>query len=339
MDLETNPTSQPDSESENDDALTYLRGAREQRAVRAARDQAHRPRLTRIADRERQRFRAAAEFNLVPSGFQPTFRGKQFEENWLLESLGGFYDDSLISDILSQVKGGKEANVYCCLAHPSLGPRWVAGKVFRPRMFRNLKNDAAYRTGGELRGADGKALRKKREQRAVADRTTVGLRMLHQSWLANEAGALGRLQQAGTLTPRLYGVNANALLMDFHGEPGDPAPTLNHITLGKAEARRLYDTVLEQIRIMLRCEIIHGDLSAFNILYYRGEIRIIDFPQSMNPWRNPRAFTFFRRDVTRVLEYFERYADMPEPGWLARALWREAYGEDAPETLGGERPA
>ncbi len=318
---------------DTDDELNYIQRDRDRRAILDDRQREQKPRLTKIADQNRTRFRSAATASVAPTGFNPTFKGKQFEENWLLESLGGFYDEHLIADILAQVKGGKEANVYCCLAHATLGPSWVAAKVFRPRMFRNLKNDAAYRAGGDLIGADGKAMRKQREQRAVAGRTGIGLEMLHQSWLSNEFAVLSKLHAAGALTPKPYGVNANAILMEYMGEPGMAAPTLNHVILGEDEGRTLFHRVIAQIRLMLRCEIIHGDLSAYNILYWKGEIRIIDFPQAVNPWRNPHAYRFFTRDVTRVTDYFAGYGIAARPEALARALWREVFGPEAGEKL------
>mgnify|MGYP001156527195 CR=1 FL=1 len=319
---------------EHDDELNYIRSARGRRAIGVAREQEHKPRLTRVADQAHSNFKAAEAFNIAPTGFNPTFKGKRFEEEWLRQSLGSFYDDSLISDVLSQVKGGKEANVYCCLAYPGLGPRWLAAKIFRPRMFRNLKNDAAYREGGELIGRDGKAMRKKREQTAVAQRTKIGLAMLHQSWLSNEHGTLTRLHAAGALTPKPWGVNGNTILMDFLGEQAMPAPALNHVDLEPAEGRRLFEQMVSQLRLMLKADVVHGDLSAFNILYWQGEIRIIDFPQAVNPWRNPNAFRFFTRDVTRVIDYFSGYGVNANPEGLARALWREAYGAEAGERLG-----
>jgi catechol 2,3-dioxygenase-like lactoylglutathione lyase family enzyme len=45
-----------------------------------------------------------------------------------------------ILDVLRRVKGGKEANVYCCRTHPSTGVDLLAAKLYRPRMFRNLRS-------------------------------------------------------------------------------------------------------------------------------------------------------------------------------------------------------
>ena len=45
-----------------------------------------------------------------------TFGAGASEEALLQAALGGFYRDHVITDVLARVKGGKEANVYCCQA-------------------------------------------------------------------------------------------------------------------------------------------------------------------------------------------------------------------------------
>jgi len=76
-----------------------------------------------------------------------TYAPARFEEVWLRASLASFYEEEWISDVLALVKGGKEANVYRCRAHPNTGEQFLAAKVYRPRQFRNLRNDKRYREG------------------------------------------------------------------------------------------------------------------------------------------------------------------------------------------------
>src|SRR3954469_18631769 len=90
------------------------------------------------------------------TGFQTTYTPGLFEEGWLIDSLRPFYDRGLITDVLARVKGGKEANVYRCAANPETGMTLMAVKVYRPRMFRNLRNDKMYQEGRQLLTADGK---------------------------------------------------------------------------------------------------------------------------------------------------------------------------------------
>jgi RIO kinase 1 len=269
--------------------------------------------------------RQASEYDAQVDMFNPTYKGKRFEQDWLLESLGDFYYNHLIADILAQVKGGKEANVYRCSAHPQLSVKLLAAKVYRPRMFRNLKNDADYRAGSAIKGEDGKELIKKREMRAVAKRSKVGLEMLHNSWLGTEHAVLKKLSEAGASTPKVYAVSGNAILMDYFGDDNMAAPPLSQVALDERKARRAFDQTVHNIRLMLEAEIVHGDLSAFNILHWGDDIMLIDFPQASNPWKNPHAKRFFERDVTRVCEYFAQYGIAPAPERLARDLWFQAF--------------
>lgn len=88
---------------------------------------------------------------------------RHHERQWLIESLSSFYRDNVIFDVIRQVKSGKEANVYCCEAHPATGVELIAAKLYRPRILRTLKNDAIYKAGRMLRGEDGKELKGRRE--------------------------------------------------------------------------------------------------------------------------------------------------------------------------------
>jgi serine/threonine-protein kinase RIO1 len=86
----------------------------------------------------------------MQTGFGMTYKPSRHESGWLLSSLAPFYQQNLITDVLASVKGGKEASVYRCQAGPTLvaeGTSLLAAKVYRPRQFRNLRNDKMYRDG------------------------------------------------------------------------------------------------------------------------------------------------------------------------------------------------
>jgi RIO kinase 1 len=79
------------------------------------------------------------------AGFHPTLLASRRDAPWILSSLEPFYKQQLITDVLHEAHSGKEATVYCCKAHTSTGVEYLAAKVYRPRMFRSLRNDAIYR--------------------------------------------------------------------------------------------------------------------------------------------------------------------------------------------------
>ncbi len=102
-----------------------------------------------------------------PRPFDPTFTGTLQEKAWLKGALGGLFEDHWFDDILYRVKPGKEATVYCCQAGPSTGVEHLAAKVYRPRMFRAMRNDWVYKQGRTLRDPEGKLAYDSRSQRAV----------------------------------------------------------------------------------------------------------------------------------------------------------------------------
>jgi RIO kinase 1 len=261
--------------------------------------------------------------------FRPTFSASRHERAWILDFLGPFYTEQMITDVISRVKGGKEANVYCCAAFPGLGVEYVAAKIYRPRMFRSLRNDALYREGRKLIDNDGKAVKDERALYAVRRGSSYGKDLSHTSWLGHEYSTLQTLYAAGANVPKPYATRDNTILMEYLGEAYTAAPTLNEVYLeSKVEARRLYERLLANVEIMLSCQRIHGDLSAYNVLYWEGEFRIIDFPQAIDPRDNRSAFNILKRDLTRLCQYFERYGIHSRPDTLARQLWnKHGYGD------------
>ena len=107
-------------------------------------------------------------------GFNFTYKASRHEGGWLLESLGAFYEQKWISDVLRLIKGGKEASVYLCSSGVAVDAPYLAAKVYRPRVFRNLKNDSLYRVGRQELDESGNAIIKDGELHAIRKRTTFG---------------------------------------------------------------------------------------------------------------------------------------------------------------------
>ena len=253
--------------------------------------------------------------------FKFTYRAARFEEGWLLESLGAFYEHRWISDVLRRVKGGKEASVYLCVAGAEVNARLLAAKVYRPRQFRNLKNDALYRVGRMDLDEDGNRIVDEGMLKALHRRSHYGEELRHQSWIVYEFETLKTLREAGADVPTPYVVEHNAILMDYIGDVNSPAPTLNTVELEKAEAKPLFERVLHNVDLMLEHRCIHGDLSAYNLLYWNGDIALIDFPQVVSPDVNPAAWRIFLRDITRICQYFSSQGLPTDSQKLAADLW------------------
>jgi RIO kinase 1 len=258
------------------------------------------------------------------SSMQLTYKAARHEQEWLLGSLGGFYEQQWFSDILRLVKGGKEASVYQCSANPQLEADYLAAKVYRPRKFRNLKNDHLYRDGRADLDSDGNQIINGGMLHAIRKKTEYGLELLHTSWIEYELKALRRLYDAGADVPKPYASGSNSILMEYIGGDDFPAPTLNTVKLERGEARRLFGRTIDNIKLMLENQLVHSDLSAYNILYWEGEIVLIDFPQVTQPGGNRSAYLIFQRDVRRICEYFASQGVDTDPVRLASDLWKGA---------------
>lgn len=286
----------------------------------------------------RAQIQALSEIVELDNVWETTYTAARFENIFLKESLHPFYTQDQIVDVIAQVKGGKEANVYLCKAHPSTGVEWIAAKVYRPRQFRNLRNDAMYREGRHLLAAeDGRpqAIKRRDERvaRAVKKNTTFGAQVRHTSWLMYEFSALQIMHAAGVPVPNPYGVGENAILMEYIGDEKLAAPTLHEVHLEQHESGPLFERTLESMAVMLHEGIVHGDLSAYNILYWQGEIKLIDFPQVMYTQGNPSAQSVFNRDVKRICQYFGRYGIQANANLLAEELWDLHTAQDPDDLL------
>ncbi len=255
------------------------------------------------------------------TNFEYTYQPARFEEWWLLDSLGGFYEQQWISDVLRRVKGGKEASVYQCRAGSAIEAELVAAKVYRPRSLRNLRNDGMYREGRPDLDDNGRVLIEDGKLHAMEKKTEYGRQLAHQSWIAYEFTSMQTLREAGADVPEPYTMAHNAILMSYVGDLDSAAPTLSEVSLDPSEAGPLFERAIYNIDTLLAHERIHGDLSAYNILYWEGDITLIDFPQVVSPKTNKHAFAIFQRDVKRICEYFTEQGVKTEANALAIDLW------------------
>ncbi|GHO49473.1 RIO1 family regulatory kinase/ATPase [Ktedonospora formicarum] len=234
-------------------------------------------------------------------------------EDPIRSSLDSFFADALISEIIHEVKSGKEATVYCCRAHPSQDVPYIAAKVYRSRNNRGFKNDSMYQ--------EGRFIGDQRIKRALKNKSDVGREAQFSMWIAHEFAMLTMLYKAGATIPRPIAHNGNAILMEYLGEPQQPAPALQHVQLTPDEVYPTFARLMDNIELWLAHNVVHGDLSAYNILYWEGKVTIIDFPQAVDPRVNSHAFTLLARDIDNVCKYIGRYGLRRDSGELANRLW------------------
>jgi len=175
-----------------------------------------------------------------------------------------------------------------------------------------------------------------RLKKAIEQKSRKGLATTQASWIAYEFQTMLKLHQAGADVPVPIRNSEHAILMEYFGDLSRAAPTLNLVSISTAEARPLFERLVENIKLMLGQHVIHGDLSAYNVLYWNGQIKIIDLPQIVDPRTNPSARQIFYRDVERICDYFARYGIRSHARGLARELWESYQQTSKPEPDLGE---
>jgi RIO kinase 1 len=291
---------------------------------------------------KREKFSPPPEEDLVVDRDGLIFNGTLQERQYVTESLGEFYDDHWFRQIVYKVKGGKEANVYCCRAEPevraTIGGELIAAKVYRPRMFRAMHNDWFYKQGRVSRDPEGKAVYRGKDLNVARRDTRTGQKIDIASWCRWEYDTLLTLHAARITVPRPFAHGATAILMEYLGDESGAAPVLHSISLSREQAQTVYQRLLHDVEVsLLKCEMIHADLSAHNILWHQDRAVIIDWPQAVHARRHPDAKSLLHRDLERLCDYFARQGvrfDCEATEHAARltdSLWRRLDRE------GGER--
>ncbi len=239
---------------------------------------------------------------------------------WVLSSLTHFYEQDLIVDVLREVKSGKEATVFCCSGGTGADHDLLAAKIYRPRMFRSLSNDAQYREGRVVRNESGKNV--KLSGKGVPSRGSAKGRAFQiSSWIEYEYATQQLAYGLGVRTPRLYSQTGNGLLMEYLGDAGQVAPRLSEIEVGRGEAQDLLDSLVESIALLLSGHRIHGDLSVYNILVWDSQAYIIDFAQAVDPRHGDGARALLARDVARVASALAPFGARIDAPAVADRLW------------------
>lgn len=230
--------------------------------------------------------------------------------------LRDFADQGYITDVIYQVKSGKEATVYCCRAHSSLGGGLVAAKVYSMEVAAHYRTNRVY--------ADGRMRVYRpdpRAERAIKAQGRVGQGLVFADWVSQEYENLRLLHSAGADVPRPIHHCSGAILMDYIGDATRPAPMLVGATLTPKEAQRLFDQVMRNVELFLAKGRVHGDLSPYNMLLWHGRIVIIDLPQMLHARWNAAALSVLQRDIGNVVRFFGRYGARASAVDLSLDLW------------------
>src|SRR3972149_1172169 len=129
-------------------------------------------------------------------------------------------------------------------------------------------------------------------------------RSLIFTWAQKEFRNLEQAFRAKVRVPKPIAVKNNVLVMEFIGENGVNAPSLKDQPPKYPD--RVYSTLLTFLtRLYRKAELVHGDLSEYNIMIWKGKPVIFDVSQAV-PTSHPMAEFFLRRDLANVNRFFSR---------------------------------
>jgi RIO kinase 1 len=244
------------------------------------------------------------------------------------EQFEHFLDEGLIIEVLRPIKSGKEASVYLCRANPrATGEELVALKRYHALNQRDFRDDGLYH--------DGEWIKERRIRAALEKKTRFGRMLQGAIWVSREWEMLRILFDAGAPVPRPIERTDEAILMSYVGDQEAAAPQLrSYKPDDRREAEDLFGQLMRAIELMLIRDVVHADLSPYNVLVWEGEVVVIDLPQAVDPRKNRHAQALLERDVGKICAHFERLGVHSSPGRLAADLWTGwTYADLVPEEL------
>lgn len=212
---------------------------------------------------------------------------KTYDEVFDKENLMRIYKlftDGVIDQVDFPISTGKEGNVFRAIT-PDGG--FLALKIYRTSTA-TFKEMAKYVLGDpRFKGV------------------TRNRRKMILAWASKEFRNLQRFEDVGVRVPSPVTCHKNLVVMEYIGTESSPAPPMRSVALEDPEgmARKLLGYVRTAYQ---EAELVHGDLSEFNVLMDGDEPVIIDVGQAVL-LEHPLAEELLVRDVRNMARYFGKY--------------------------------
>ena len=240
------------------------------------------------------------------------YSGNETRDKFDDPSLQTLFERGFITDILGEVKSGKEATVYVA-STPLTDTGLAATKVYSDMAVRSFKDDKIYRQGRFVGDA--------RVKKAIEQRSKSGVEAQQALWIFHEYSELWALYEAGLNVPKpLVGPGADdmaqagrVVLMDYIGDEDGSAPRLSDVRLEPDEAEVAWQQSLDLMVKLLKLNRVHGDFSTYNLLWWQREVVLIDLPQTVDIDQNPSAAQLLEQDVNSLCKSFKRHGIQEEP--------------------------
>jgi RIO kinase 1 len=207
-----------------------------------------------------------------------------FEEVFDRRTLMSLYDianKGVYSHLNGVVSSGKEARVYWGVTADGTD---IAVKIYLVASS-DFKKRAQYVVG------DPRFVNFRRDSRGMAE-----------LWARKEYTNLSQAFEAGVSVPKPGIYEGNVLTMQFIGENGVPAPKLIETEVTKKD----YLLILGELKkLYSKAQIVHGDLSEYNIFKLGKQDILFDFGSAVSI-KHPMAKDFLKRDIYNLNHFFER---------------------------------
>src|SRR4030067_157344 len=195
-----------------------------------------------------------------------------------------FLTSGVLDELHGVVNAGKEARVY--------SGKTKDGKDFAIKIY--LTSSAEFKKG-MLKYIEGDYRFKgvKRDTRSLIF-----------TWAQKEFRNLEQAFRAKVRVPKPVAVKNNVLVMEFIGKDGVNAPSLKEQPPNNPD--KVYSTLLTFLmRLYRKAELVHGDLSEYNIMIWKSKPVLFDMSQSV-PSSHPLAQSLLERDLVNVNKFFSR---------------------------------
>ncbi len=226
---------------------------------------------------------------------EPLCRGPEPRPEWVVTS------QAAVDTELGILKTGKEADVFllerAVPGSEAVGEAVVmAAKRYRDEEHRTFHRSASYTAGRRVRST--------RDTRAMAKKTAHGRAVAAGQWAWAEWVSLKRLWSIGAAVPYPVQLDGTELLMEWITVDGDTAPRLAETRPERELLESYFDQVRDFLAELARNGMVHGDLSAYNILAAGERLVVIDLPQVIDLVANPAGMDFLLRDCANVCRWF-----------------------------------
>ncbi|HMK12744.1 MAG TPA: RIO1 family regulatory kinase/ATPase [Acidimicrobiales bacterium] len=239
-------------------------------------------------------------------------------------------DDYVDAD-LGTLKTGKEAEIRVVerIAADGTGRHLLAEKRYRPKTvtFKGELEVLGFTTSATFRNDVGyreaRAIRSSRDRRAVSKMTRRGREVVRRDWVSHEFEVLTSLWHGGAPVPYPVATDhATSVLLEYLGDDEGAAPRLAEARLDRAALALAWDQLVDAVQAVVDAGWVHADLSAYNVLWWREQVWLIDVPQAVDLHRSTIGYELLHRDLSNVARWFAAQGVPADPDATLASLLR-----------------